>query len=88
MKTPKYGKAGSAIFTIDFNDGKLVTPTCISLYNFIEGGRCIVDYRFNVPKFTIENTDFMPIKKFEFYSKLREIEKNIGGKIYIKNNWV
>jgi hypothetical protein len=79
----KYGKTKCGIFTIEGGN----TPTCIHFYPLSYGASIEVSYRYDVPDNTIKNDSFEEISRKEFYKKLREIESNLGGKIYIKKTW-
>jgi len=81
MKKPtRYGKAGSSIFTIE---GQL-TPT----YIFSCVGYLNIQYNYDVPNNTFNKPGFEYITRKEFYTKLREIESNLKGKIYIKKSMI
>jgi len=80
MKPTKYGKAGSSIFTIDGH----LTPTFI----FSNAAGTSIQYNYDVPDNTFKKSGFEYITRKEFYIKLREIESNLKGKIYIKKSMI
>ena len=84
MKPTKYGKAGSSIFTIDNKK----CPIIISYYKYSSVSNLVIQYSYDVPDNTFKKSGFEYITRKEFYTKLREIESNLKGKIYIKKSMV
>jgi len=84
MKPTKYGKAGSSIFTIDNKK----CPIIISYYKYSSVSNLEIQYNYNCPDNTFNRDDFEYITRKEFYTKLREIESNLKGKIYIKKSMI
>ena len=84
MKTTNYGKTDSAIFTIE----GFRTPMCIFFHAFSWGARASVEYRYDTDNNTIKHREFAYISRKEFYTRLKEIEANIEGKIFVKRTWL